>query len=147
MLTSHHESRVRLPDDALGIRVEVAERAHPRQPLVLEGALALPEAELAGLGDAPITSLVLVVQQDQRIDDPVEAGRSFVVAPFADHVVLTGDCPVSHGVVRASFRVAIDEILAAAGAEQPRVGSATHHRIFVSLGPHVSNAVEAIRVH
>lgn len=145
MLTSHHESQVRLPDDARGILVEFAPRSHPTQPLVVEGALAIPEAELAGLGDAPITSLVAVVQQDARTEEPVGAGRSFVVAPFAERVVLAGDLVVSHGVVRAGFRIAIDEILAAAGATLPPLGASVHHRVFVSLGPRVSNAIEATR--
>lgn len=145
MVTSHLESSVRLQDGAVGIRVDVAARSHPTQPLVLEGALAIPEAEISSLGEAPITSLVVVIQQDQRSEDPADGGRSFVVAPFADRVVLAGDCPVSHGVRRASFRVAIDEILS--GAPLPPSGSAVHHRLFVSLGAHVSNAVEAVRAH
>lgn len=142
-ITSHHESRVRLPDPFVGIRVELAERRHPSEALVVEAALALPTGDLAGLGDAPLAALVLVVQRDQRIEDPPDEGRSYVLAPFADRVFLASDCPVIHGVFHARFRIAIDEVLAPTGA----IGATTHHRMFVSLGPHVSNPVEAVRAH
>ncbi len=130
-LTSPHDSAVRgrLPAELVGIRVTLAERPVATMPLVLHGAYRISETDLADFESPIVRALVLVAQVDL---EPA------VVAPFAGKVLFEDDQVRTHAGVEGAFTLDVFDLLGVAPDER-----AGHYHLFVSLGPHVSNVVEA----
>ena len=130
-LTSPRDSAVRgwLPGDVVGIRVTLAERPLATTPLVLHGAYRIPEADLADFESPFVRALVLVAQVDLT---------PTVVAPFTGQVLFEDDQVRTHAGIEGAFTLDVAQLLGVPPPER-----AGHYHLFVSLGPHVSNVIEA----
>lgn len=131
-VTSARESGLRgqLPADVRGVRVALAERRQPFEPLVLHGAFRVPLGDLPALPSPVQRGLVLVAQRDLE---------PLVAAPFADQVLFEDDQVMTHVGAEGAFRLDVFDLLGAAPGAR---GGRWH--LFVALGPHVSNVIEAI---
>ncbi len=131
-LSSPRDSAVRgrLPADVMGIRVTLAERALATSPLVLHGAYRIAAADLADLEAPFVRALVLVCQRDLA---------ATVVAPFAEQILFEDDQLRTEAGIEGAFTLDVFELLG-----RPPSARGGRHHLFVSLGPHVSNVIEAV---
>jgi hypothetical protein len=130
-LTSCRDSGLRghLPADVRGLQVALAQRPLATAPLVLHGAYRIPHADLEGFEHPIVRSLVLVTQRNLLPS---------VLSPFAEKVLFEDDQVRTAFGTEGAFTLDVFELLALPAHER-----AGHYHLFVSLGPHVSNVVEA----
>jgi hypothetical protein len=134
-LTSARDSVVRgkLPSDVVGIRITLAERPLATTPPVIHGAYRIPEADLADFASPFVRALVLVAQLDLA---------PTVVSPFTEQLLFEDDQVRTQAGVEGAFTLDVFELLRLTGPERS-ADRAGHYHLFVSLGPHVSNVIEA----
>jgi hypothetical protein len=113
----------------VGIRITLAERPLATTPLVIHGAYRIPAADLADFASPFVRALVLVAQIDL---EPA------VAAPFAEQVLFEDDQVRTQAGIEGAFTLDVFELLKL--APTARGG---HYHLFVSIGPHVSNVIEA----
>ncbi len=130
MKTSARDSAIRgtLPLDVRGVRIRLAPRGAEEAPLV-HGAFRVPTDDLEVVSAHVARALVLVVQRDL-------APR--VLSPFRDTVLFDDDQTLTHAGIEGAFTLDVFDLL-----KLPPEARAGHWHLFVSLGPHVSNVVEA----
>lgn len=131
MLTSARDSDLRghLQAELRGLQMALAPRPLATSPLVVHGAYRIPHVDLEDIQHPVIRALVLVAQ------------RSFlptVISPFAERVLFEDDQLRTTFGVEGAFTLDVFDILGL-----PPGSRAGHYHLFVSLGPHVSNVVEA----
>jgi hypothetical protein len=112
-----------------GVRIQLAARPLASSPLVVHGVYRVAAADVADFQPPAARGVVVVVQRNLT---------PFVATPFRERVLFDDDVVVTDAGIEGAFTLDVREVLGGDGAS-----SAGRFHIFVSLGPHVSNVLQA----